>query len=96
MSDDVQAMLATAQRYHDAPILPPIRATIVAGNNDVGIRISDQGVCRVALCVTLSIIILQAEVFLFLKLKLRLIYSRSHTSETLRVWNTLALGRCEQ
>jgi len=37
------AMLATAQKYHDALILPPIRATIVAGNNDVGVRISDQG-----------------------------------------------------
>jgi len=37
------AMLATVQRYHNAPVLPPIRATIVAGNDDVGIRISDQG-----------------------------------------------------
>ncbi|KIM90835.1 hypothetical protein PILCRDRAFT_94521 [Piloderma croceum F 1598] len=37
------AMLATIQKYHDAATLPPIRATIVAGNNDVGIRISDQG-----------------------------------------------------
>jgi hypothetical protein len=37
------AMLATVQKYHDTPTLPPIRATIVAGNNDVAIRISDQG-----------------------------------------------------
>jgi len=36
-------MLATVQKYHDAATLPPIHATVVAGNNDVGIRISDQG-----------------------------------------------------
>jgi pyruvate dehydrogenase kinase 2/3/4 len=44
MAIHIQAMLATVQRYHNAPVLPPIRATIVAGNDDVGIRISDQGV----------------------------------------------------
>jgi pyruvate dehydrogenase kinase 2/3/4 len=44
-------MLATVQKYHDAATLPPIHATIVAGNNDVGIRISDQGVYEIVLCV---------------------------------------------
>lgn len=35
-------MLATAVKHRGSP-LPPIRATIVAGTDDVGIRISDQG-----------------------------------------------------
>jgi pyruvate dehydrogenase kinase 2/3/4 len=48
-------MLATVQKYHDAATLPPIHATVVAGNNDVGIRISDQGVYQIALCVVLII-----------------------------------------
>lgn len=38
-----QAMRATGLRHRDATALPPIRATIVAGENDVGVRISDQG-----------------------------------------------------
>ncbi|KAJ6613414.1 alpha-ketoacid dehydrogenase kinase N-terminal domain-containing protein [Mycena sp. CBHHK59/15] len=37
------AMHATASHHRSAPSLPPIRATIVAGAHDVGIRISDQG-----------------------------------------------------
>jgi pyruvate dehydrogenase kinase 2/3/4 len=36
-------MRATAVKHHDSPTLPSICATIVAGANDVGIRISDQG-----------------------------------------------------
>jgi len=36
-------MRATGLRHRDATALPPIRATIVAGENDVGVRISDQG-----------------------------------------------------
>ncbi|KAJ7180133.1 branched-chain alpha-ketoacid dehydrogenase kinase [Mycena crocata] len=37
------AMRATASHHPGIPTLPPIRATIVAGANDVGVRISDQG-----------------------------------------------------
>ncbi|KAJ7908337.1 alpha-ketoacid dehydrogenase kinase [Mycena leptocephala] len=37
------AMRATTSHHRCAPTLPPIRATIVAGTNDVGVRISDQG-----------------------------------------------------
>ncbi|KAJ6599040.1 branched-chain alpha-ketoacid dehydrogenase [Mycena vulgaris] len=37
------AMRATTWHHRDASTLPPIRATIVAGAKDVGIRISDQG-----------------------------------------------------
>ncbi|KAJ7771399.1 branched-chain alpha-ketoacid dehydrogenase kinase [Mycena maculata] len=37
------AMWATVSQHRGASTLPPIRATIVAGTNDVGIRISDQG-----------------------------------------------------
>ncbi|KAJ7682775.1 alpha-ketoacid dehydrogenase kinase N-terminal domain-containing protein [Mycena polygramma] len=37
------AMRATASQHRSSSTLPPIRATIVAGANDVGIRISDQG-----------------------------------------------------
>lgn len=36
-------MRATGTRHRDAAVLPPIHATIVAGENDVGIRMSDQG-----------------------------------------------------
>jgi hypothetical protein len=36
-------MRATGFRHRDSVTLPPIRATIVAGENDVGVRISDQG-----------------------------------------------------
>lgn len=36
-------MRAIAITHNGASSLPPIRATIVAGENDVGIRISDQG-----------------------------------------------------
>jgi len=43
-----QAMHATCVKHsNSASPLPPIRATIVAGENDVGIRISDQGDRRV-------------------------------------------------
>ncbi|KAL0949535.1 hypothetical protein HGRIS_009585 [Hohenbuehelia grisea] len=37
------SMRATVLKHGDAPVLPPILATIVVGDNDVGIRISDQG-----------------------------------------------------
>ncbi|KAH0840152.1 alpha-ketoacid dehydrogenase kinase [Lanmaoa asiatica] len=37
------AMRATSLRHRNAIALPPIHATIVAGENDVGVRISDQG-----------------------------------------------------
>ncbi|KAF7965981.1 hypothetical protein HWV62_40549 [Athelia sp. TMB] len=37
-----EAMWATAVKYRGSP-LPPIQATVVAGTDDVGIRISDQG-----------------------------------------------------
>ncbi|KAH7929474.1 alpha-ketoacid dehydrogenase kinase [Leucogyrophana mollusca] len=37
------AMRATELNHRDASTLPAIRATIVAGENDVGVRISDQG-----------------------------------------------------
>lgn len=89
-------MLATAQRHHDCPILPPIRATIVAGNNDVGIRISDQGVYLTTLPIRPSTTQPQAGVFLFLKLNHRLTCSRFPTSETLHGWRTLGLGRCAE
>ena len=36
-------MRATIIKHHTSPSLPVIRATIVAGENDVGIRISDEG-----------------------------------------------------
>lgn len=36
-------MRATAVTHNDSATLPVITATIVAGANDVGIRISDQG-----------------------------------------------------
>jgi len=36
-------MRATALTHHGPEPLPVIRATIVAGENDVGIRISDEG-----------------------------------------------------
>jgi pyruvate dehydrogenase kinase 2/3/4 len=39
-------MRAVAITHSGASSLPPIRATIVAGENDVGIRISDQGIKR--------------------------------------------------
>ncbi|KAJ7228599.1 branched-chain alpha-ketoacid dehydrogenase [Mycena pura] len=37
------AIQATALHHHGASTLPPIRATISMGANDVGVRISDQG-----------------------------------------------------
>ncbi|KAF7301683.1 Protein-serine/threonine kinase [Mycena indigotica] len=37
------AMQATALHHRGAPGLPPIRATVSSGANDVGVRISDQG-----------------------------------------------------
>ncbi|KAJ7904542.1 branched-chain alpha-ketoacid dehydrogenase kinase [Mycena olivaceomarginata] len=37
------AMRATSSHHRNASTLPPLRATIVAGANDVGVRISDQG-----------------------------------------------------
>ncbi|KAF9247070.1 alpha-ketoacid dehydrogenase kinase [Melanogaster broomeanus] len=37
------AMRATGLKHRDSATLPPIYATIVAGENDVGVRISDQG-----------------------------------------------------
>jgi len=37
------AMHATGLRHQDAGTLPPIHATIVVGEDDVGVRISDQG-----------------------------------------------------
>jgi hypothetical protein len=37
-------MRATGLKHAGDIPLPPIRATIVAGENDVGIRISDQGI----------------------------------------------------
>ncbi|KAF8076416.1 branched-chain alpha-ketoacid dehydrogenase [Lyophyllum atratum] len=37
------SMRATVVKHHGSPILPAIRATIVAGENDIGIRISDEG-----------------------------------------------------
>lgn len=43
MPCDIQAMLATVLRYREAPMVPPIHITIVAGKDEVGIRISDQG-----------------------------------------------------
>ncbi|KAF8897559.1 hypothetical protein BD779DRAFT_386535 [Infundibulicybe gibba] len=36
-------MRATSLQHPDSPVLPQVRATIVAGTNDIGIRISDQG-----------------------------------------------------
>jgi len=36
-------MRATGLNHRNSSTLPPIRATIVAGENDVGVRISDQG-----------------------------------------------------
>jgi hypothetical protein len=91
-------MLATVQKYHDAATLPPIRATIVAGNNDVGIRISDQGMCVSNYFVrgTYHKPYYRRRSFLFLKSNLRLTSSRSRTSETPHVWSTLALGHCER
>jgi len=38
-----QAMYTTCVKHNGAARLPPILATIVAGENNVGIRISDQG-----------------------------------------------------
>ena len=38
-----QSMRATVVKHHGSPTLPVIRATIAEGENDVGIRISDQG-----------------------------------------------------
>ncbi|KAF5388229.1 hypothetical protein D9615_000433 [Tricholomella constricta] len=38
----MSSMRATAVKHSAAPVLPVIRATIAAGDNDVGIRISDQ------------------------------------------------------
>ncbi|KAJ7700124.1 branched-chain alpha-ketoacid dehydrogenase kinase [Mycena rosella] len=37
------AMRATTSYHRGASTIPPIRATIVAGANDIGVRISDQG-----------------------------------------------------
>ncbi|KAJ6539374.1 alpha-ketoacid dehydrogenase kinase N-terminal domain-containing protein [Mycena capillaripes] len=37
------SMRATASHHRGSSTLPPIRVTIVAGANDVGVRISDQG-----------------------------------------------------
>ncbi|KAJ7498894.1 branched-chain alpha-ketoacid dehydrogenase [Mycena latifolia] len=37
------AMRATTLHHRGASSIPPIRATIVAGANDIGVRISDQG-----------------------------------------------------
>jgi pyruvate dehydrogenase kinase 2/3/4 len=36
-------MRATLMKHRHSPRLPPIQVTIVAGDDDVGIRISDQG-----------------------------------------------------
>jgi hypothetical protein len=36
-------MRATYVKHHGKPSLPPIQVTIVGGEHDVGIRISDQG-----------------------------------------------------
>lgn len=41
-------MRATVVKHHDSATLPAIRATIVAGANDVGIRISDEGTCLIS------------------------------------------------
>lgn len=87
-------MLATVQKHQDSLTPPPIRATIVAGNNDVSIRISDQGVYQNALSVMLPVTILQEEVFLFLKSDLHLTYSHSRTSEMRHGWNVLASAHC--
>ncbi|KAF8558745.1 alpha-ketoacid dehydrogenase kinase [Imleria badia] len=45
------AMRATGLRHRDAITLPPIRATIVAGEDDVGVRISDQGGGLTSACI---------------------------------------------
>ncbi|RDB22502.1 [3-methyl-2-oxobutanoate dehydrogenase [lipoamide]] kinase, mitochondrial [Hypsizygus marmoreus] len=37
------SMRATVVKHHDSPSLPAIQATIASGENDIGIRISDQG-----------------------------------------------------
>ena len=39
----VQSMRATYVKHYGKPSLPPIQVTIVGGEHDVGIRISDQG-----------------------------------------------------
>ena len=36
-------MRATYVKHYGKPSLPPIQVTIVGGEHDVGIRISDQG-----------------------------------------------------
>ena len=38
-----QSMRATVAKHHEPPTLPVIRATIAESENDVGIRISDEG-----------------------------------------------------
>ena len=38
-----QSMRATYVKHYGKPSLPPIQVTIVGGEHDVGIRISDQG-----------------------------------------------------
>ncbi|KAJ2922092.1 hypothetical protein H1R20_g15001, partial [Candolleomyces eurysporus] len=37
------AMHATVLNHHKNGVLPPVRVTVVAGENDIGLRISDQG-----------------------------------------------------
>ena len=36
-------MHATVLTHHKNGVLPPIRVTVVAGEHDIGLRISDQG-----------------------------------------------------
>ena len=36
-------MRSTVLKHQGVPVLPPIQVTIVAGENDISLRISDQG-----------------------------------------------------
>lgn len=90
-------MHATGLRHQDAATLPPIQATIVVGEDDVGVRISDQGgQIESRLTIDCRICMWQEEVFLQHPSNRLQIYSRSLTYAMRREWTMTGLERCER
>ena len=86
-----QSMRATRVKHPTSDVLPPIRATVVASDNNVCIRISDQGiyVSLSAVQSALTNAYLQEEGSSRRKSSHPLTYFPSPTYGTLRDWQTL-------